>query len=474
MIIFFVLVTASIPCGHNFTYMKKRKNSIVRGAASLGAGAFIAKLLGALYRMPLTNLLGGFGLGLYQMVFPVYALLLDFSGAGVPSALSKIISSVNEKDRLNNARNYLTASVKLLSIFGVIGALLMGALSKPLAILQGNPDAFSAYVALAPAIFFVSLISCYRGYFQGLMRMNPTALSQITEQIIKLCFGLIFARLFLPNVPLAVAGATFAITLSEIVAFIQLYITFNVHKRKEKQVFIFDNSLFKPLAKTIIKNTVPITLIGIILPLSNVIDSFLVVNVLSAYRTDAVSLYGILSGVVTTVINLPVSICYGVATSAIPAVAAETDSINQRTAIKKAITLTLIFALPCTAVMAVASPLIIKILFGGLSAEEAFTAQRLLTFLSVNVTLLSLLQTLNAVLIGCGKLLSPIKSLGIGVLVKTALNLILLKIPEINIYGGAVAVIACYFTACLINLFMIFKMKVKNADKRIVNREYAS
>ena len=72
---------------------KIKNNSILKGAAFLGLGAFFSKILGAVYRVPLTNLLGGYGLGLYQMVFPVYSLLLDFSGSGVPSALSVLIAS---------------------------------------------------------------------------------------------------------------------------------------------------------------------------------------------------------------------------------------------------------------------------------------------------------------------------------------------------------------------------------------------
>ena len=454
--------------------MKKSKNSLIRGAFSLGAGAFVAKLLGALYRVPLTNLIGGFGLGLYQMVFPVYALLLDFSGAGVPSALSKIISSGGEDDKHDRAHSYLISSIKTFLVFGIVGTLIMAVFAKPLARFQGNKDAFYGYLFLSPAILLVSIISCFRGYFQGLMSMTPTAVSQIIEQAVKLALGLFFVSLFVKNIPFAVAGATFAITLSELTALIYLYATYLKNKKKLSLKFAFNKNAFKSQSKTIIKTAVPITLIGIMIPLSQVVDSFLIVNVLGAYRTDATALYGLLSGVVSTVINLPVSICYGVAMVAIPAVSAcKTETDKNKNAVRT-LFLTAAFAIPCVIFLAIFSRFTVGLLFGGLSPMEKITATNLLKISAPTVLLLSVVQTSNAILIGKGKLYQPVISLGIGVAVKVVLNLLLLSIPEINIFGGAVAVIACYFTVCLINLIMIFKLKVKNESKRAYRRQYAS
>ena len=130
----------------------KIKNTVLSGALVLGAGAFIAKLLGAIYRIPLTNLLGGEGLGLYQLIFPVYCVLLDFAGAGVPSALSKIISS-SDGDKTYNARDVLNVSVRALSVVGVIFTALMMALALPLSKLQGNENAYLGYIFLSPEIW---------------------------------------------------------------------------------------------------------------------------------------------------------------------------------------------------------------------------------------------------------------------------------------------------------------------------------
>ena len=454
--------------------MEKKQGNIVKSAATLGVGAMLAKLLGAIYRIPLTNLLGGLGLGLYQMVFPVYSVLLDFSGAGAPSALSKIISSYNGEDKERNAYNYLSGSLRLFFFFGLFCSLIMLIFAKPLAMAQGNSDAYLAYLFLSPAIFGVSLISCFRGYFQGKMNMVPTAVSQIIEQLVKLGFGLLFAYLFLPNIPKAVAGATFAITLSEFSALVYLFSVYLKSKKKLGVRFCFEKNNFGVRAKTVIKNTVPITLTGIMLPLSQVIDSFLILNLLGAYRQDATSLYGLLSGVAATVIGLPVSVCYGVAAVAIPTVSASKTETEKRSNASKTLLLTTLVALPCAIFTAIFAPFIIGLLFRGLNGEEKLIAINLLRLSSPNVLLLSLLQTGNAVLIGKGKLYFPVLSLSVGVAVKTVLNLILLDMPRVNIYGGALAIIACYFTVCLLNLFIIFSEKVKNEDSRSCRREYAS
>ncbi len=440
----------------------RKKNTLISGALYLGVGTFIAKLLGAFYRVPLTNMIGGLGLGLYQMVFPVYSLLLDFSGAGLPSALSRLISSkTNQKD---TGKRLFINSIRIFLCLGIICSLIMAIFCRKLARLQGNEDAYLGYLFLSPAIVFVSLISCFRGYFQGNMDMKPTAISQVVEQVVKLVLGITFVKIFLPNLPLCVGGATLAITISEIFA---LLILISIYKRKK-----IDNEKTELTAnlatdaKLIIKTTFPITLVGIMIPLSQVIDSFLTINILSKYTSEATLLYGLLSGVVITVINLPVSVCYGISTVAIPSVSSSRDEREKEIRIKKAIILTLIIALPCSIFLWLFAPFTINLLFHNLQTTQKQIAVKLLSIASPCVVLLSLLQTSNAILIGKGRLYMPVFSLMIGIIVKTILNITLLKIPQLNIYGGVIAIIACYFVTCLINLVLIFTKKVKNEDKQ--------
>ncbi len=447
---------------------KKGKASLFKGAVILGIGTFSAKLLGAIYRIPLTNLIGGYGLGIYQTVFPVYTILLDFAGAGVPSALSKIISSYNGENKEFNAYNYLKSSIKLFLILGIIASLVMALFSYPISKLQGNTKAFLPYVFLSPAVLIVSVICCFRGYFQGLMNMKPTALSQITEQAVKLIFGIFFCNLFLPNIEYAVTGTVFAITLSEAFALLLLIFLYLKRKKKYGLNFYFNKSAFKVLSKTVVKYAIPVTFTGILIPLSGFIDSFIIINIISKYSSNATSLYGILSGVVSTVINLPVSLCYAIATVSIPIVSSAKSEQEKNVAIKKSLLLTLIFSLLSAIVCFLFSGKIIGLLFKSLSVAENDIAVKLLSISSSNVLFLSLLQTGNAILIGKGKPYYPLISMGIAIVVKTVLEILLLNIPSINIYGGAISQIACYFLASLINFIMLFykgKKKVQYGSK---------
>ena len=452
----------------------KEKNTIYRGAFYLAVGAFISKFLGAIYRVPLTNMLGGLGLGLYQMVFPVYCLLLDFSGAGLPSAMSRLIAS-QTSDKEHTAKRLLINSSKLFFLFGLFATLIMLIFAKPFSILQGNESASTAYLLLSPAILAVAMISCLRGYFQGFMDMKPTAISQIIEQVVKLLLGIVLVYLFLGDVSLAVGGATLAITISE---FIALFVLWYIYKRKTKdtlQDFVYDKKSFFIDAKTIIKTTVPITLVGILLPFSQVIDSILTINIISGYRNDATMLFGLLSGVVMTVINLPVSICYGIGSVAIPSISKSKTEEDKKKQSIKILALTLIVSIPCFLGLLIFSPQVINLLFRNLSSIEKNIAIKLLRLTSPCVVLLSVLQASNSVFIGKGKLYTPVINLSIGVVVKLVSSIVLLRVPSINIYGGAIAINACYFTVCVINLMLIFNKKVKNAtypyNRKLANQE---
>ena len=458
-----------------FTYMKNSNKNLIKGASILGIGAFLAKILGAVYRIPLTNLLGGYGIGLYQMIFPVYALLLDFSGAGLPSALSHIIAK-EQFDKDKKAKEYLMVSLKLLWILGVIFAVLMCVFSLPISKLQGNKNAYIGYIFLSPSIFFVAIISCFRGYFQGKLQMLPTATSQIIEQVIKLAFGLTLTRLFLPNIKMAVAGATLAITLSEIFALIYLIIQYKVQTKKLNLplVNVKNGASDKEKIKKIIKATLPITLIGIILPLSQVVDSFITINILSLYNSNATTLFGLYSGVALTIVGLPVSVCHGISTVAIPTVSAQSNIKNQTESAKKIMSLTLLLSLPCAIIFYIFAPQIISILYRSLGGQEKGVAINLLRLTCPCIVLLSVLQTQNGILIGKGKFYLPIFSLSAGVIIKIILNIILLNQPSINIYGSGIALIACYFFGCLINLFIIMNFKVRNENPRNYRRRYAN
>jgi len=444
------------------------KNKFIGGAICIAMGTVIVKLIGAIYRIPLVNLIGAKGLGLYQMIFPVYALLIDFSGASMPSALSKIISSVSDGERKAYAKAYLKVSLRHLKKVGLVGSLLLVITAYPVSLLQGNTDAFLGYLTLAPSVFLVSIISCYRGYFQGLMIMKHTAVSQIIESLFKLAFGLVIAYLLMPNVRLAVAGATLSVTLSEVIALIYLLIKY---KRQTKNDIAVEIKTDKGMIKGLIKTALPITLTGVMIPFSHFLESFIVLNALPFTQEISTALYGVLSGVVHTVLSLPVGLTYGVAVASIPTVSSLKTLEEKRRGISDGVLLTAGLGVVFSVFVYIFAPQIVNILFSKLSLEQIEISVRLLRLTSPTVLLLSLVQTTNAQLVATDKFYLPLFSLGTGIAVKIILSLILIPSPKINIYGGGISLIACYFVAVMINFIILIKKGTQDASKTISGRK---
>lgn len=210
---------------------KRDSSRLVGGAAVLAIGSIVAKVLGAFYRVPLTNILGAEGMGVYQLVFPVYALFMTLATAGIPTALSRIVAE--QRARGEGARKYLFSALMTLVTLGVLAGVLMLALSSVLASWQGNPAAASGYIAVAPAVVLVGIIAGLRGWFQGEMFMLPTALSNVIEQAVKLGVGVGLAVLLSRrSAEAAVFGALMGVTVSELVAAIYLAVTYFVRSKR--------------------------------------------------------------------------------------------------------------------------------------------------------------------------------------------------------------------------------------------------
>lgn len=419
----------------------------------------VTKMLGAVYRIPLTNLLGAEGMGIYQAVFPFYSILLTISGVGIPNALSKVIGEGK------NGKKVLYKSIIAFGGFGLAGSLIMATIAKKLSILQGNPSAYKAYLAISPSVFFVSILSCFRGYFQGNGNMLPTGISQITEQAVKLITGLTLIYFLSLKGERGAVAACFAVTVSEVVAL--LFVV--VYKRRK--------SGYKPVIdefsiqnedeitiKQIIKIVFPVTLTAMILPLSKFIDSFIVINTIKSYRGDAVSLYGLYSGAVESIVGVPVALCYGISVSGLPKISKNKNGSDG----KKVITYTAILSLSAAIITFTGARFAIEFLYGRLTSEQSNTAIKLLKISSLQVALLPIMQATTLVLIGKDKLYLPSIFLGLGVAVKILISIFALKNPSINIYGTAFSDIACYFVAGFCNLLYIIREEKQKAIHPVI------
>ncbi len=434
--------------------MKTEK--FVRGVSILLVSGVIAKILGAIFRIPLTWVLGIDGLGLYQLIYPVFALLIVLSSAGLPTAISKIVADRVSQQNYIGARQVLRLACIFFGLVSLVFSIALFFLAEQIASLQGNTLSFWGYRAIAPAVCVVSFLSCLRGYFQGMGNMVPTALSQILEQGGKLVFGLLLAWALLPSgVEFATSGALLGVTLSEILATTVIAIIYLKSRRKVSTGACLPT---KKVILELISIAFPIVLSSIILPVLTFIDSFLVVNLLSHEFPVEVStqLWGVSSGVVTSLINLPIALSLSVAVSVVPVLA----SSKENTAVLSyAFEMIFVFVVPIIIVFAVLGDSVIAALYGNsfVLLDKTQLATHLLAYSSPIVLLGCVLQTQTTSLqaVGLGRL-ALISFLVAGVS-KVGLTILLVSIPDINIWGFTIANFVFYTVAVGLDALFLYK-----------------
>lgn len=434
--------------------MLSKKQSFIQGALIISLGGFISKILGALYRIPLTNILGGEGMGIYQMVYPLYCILLTVSASGIPTGIARLISSGNGTGAEKRA-------FMLYGLIGVAGSFLMYALAGPLASVQHESAIRLCCVMLCPSVFFVSMLSVVRGYFQGRGNMYPTAVTEVSEQLIKVALGCTLAYIFRHDMNLAVASTLFAVTVSEAVStLIAVY-----WYRRNRTV----QPLFRVASVSygaILCYTVPLTFTAIAMPVSQLVESIVAVNLLRNITDGATSLYGIFSGCAITIINLPVSVTYGLAAASVPQIsplAEKGDEEGAKNKAFKALLLTFAISAPAAVALYVFAPLASRLIFSSLGEGEKELLVRLVRIMAVNAVSLSLVQTSSACLTSLG---SPIKSTvtqWISAVLRVAVTAVLIAFTSLSISGAAISANCSYLVAGLINFWYIIRYKKKKS-----------
>lgn len=417
----------------------------------------VAKAIGALYRIPLTNVLGAEGMGVYQLIFPVYSLILSVSSGALPIAISVLVSDKLAGDRKEDARALLSSALSALLMVGVALTIALILFSGLIGRLQGSLDTSIGYVVIAPSILFVSGLSVMKGYFQGTANMLPTALSQIIEAVVKLAVGLTLAYFFTQyGVKWAVAGGLLGITIGEMVAFFTLYIMYR--KSNPPLNLSLDYKTSRDRYKEILQISLPITIGGIVFPLAQMIDSFAVVNILSrSIQTGlATSYYGIYSGCVSSLINLPIVIGLSLGVAVIPHLSHgkathDVNSIKRKTV--TAIKISLIIGVPFAVLFFVAPESVIGLLYSNLSIAELSVAYRLLRISSITVIFLSVNQISTSVLQGLNFTKVALKNTVITGVCKVFLDVTLLFIVGID--GVAYSSVVSYALGSVLNVFSI-------------------
>lgn len=457
----------------------------MKGAGVLAACSLIGKALGALYRLPLTTILGGEGIGEYQLVTSMYVLFFTLACGGLPAAVSRTVAADRGTPRLA----LIVAGIGTAS--GLAFALIFVALSPLFSIIQGNGGTVT-YLAVAPAIVFASLLAGLRGYFQGKGNLMPTSISQIIEQAVKLTVGLWLARILVRGgaVPGA-AGALIGVSVSEIVASgaVAAFLMIKTPESPEKEIKIAESTEkllaasgleaasdvvldpdgtddpgesrsrknagtprrairkteVKSVAKAIIAAAVPVTAGALVMPLTGVADSFTVVNILAARgleAAEATARYGLVGGTVSTLVNLPVTVAYAFAAALLPRVAGAANREKANREIAFSVRLAFVFSVYVSAIYVIFARDIIEILYPSLSVFHKNLTTTLLRAEAPAVTYSSLLGVVTAALQGSGKAGKAAKNLLIGGAAKVAVSAVSLYFS--GVVGACVGTTACY------------------------------
>lgn len=451
---------------------KKIGENFAQGVMALMVSQVFIKVLGLVYKWYLTNKegFGDEGNAIYGAGFSIYALLLTFSSTGVPNAVSKLVSKSIAKGDYKGTHRILKISLATFTVIGLIGTLILffGAYYISNYWLE-IPEAENALVSLSPSIFFVSIISVFRGYFNGKNNIKTTATSQIVEQLFKTVFTIIFVELIAMsiglNTTLMAAGANFATTMATITSFIYVYLYYKSERKElSKQIINSPKYPTKSLIKTV-KNilyvSIPMSLSSILASINRNIDAATVVKGLKNFiqsDIEAKSQYGILSGKVDTLVSLPLSFNIAFATALVPAITSAKTIGDNKTIEKKisySLLITILIGLPCMIGMILFSEQILNLLF-----PNAPEGKIIFTVSSISIIFTVLEQTVNGALQGIGKIMTPAIALLIGVIFKLILNIILIPIPYIGTVGAAFGTVVCHAIAFLIG-FNVLRKNIK-------------
>lgn len=436
-----------------------KENKFARGALILLVGGLICKLIGAIYRIPLSNILGPEGIGIYQLVFPIFSLFLILTSGGSATALSKLVASSRAKGETKRAKRFLFQSIILLTAVSLVFSGLFLAFGGALSSFQGNEKAALGYVGAAIAIVFASVLTAFRGYFQGYQNMTPTAISQIIEQILKLVLGLTFAHLLIGRGPAYGAmGAMIGVGISEAFALFYLAITY-AFKRKKVDILEpeIETTFFNDF-KLLIKQTLPITLNNLIMPLILAVDSFLIVNLLVSSGNPAeisTEMFGVYSGMVNSLVNFPTIFSMALAISLVPAISYGREKQEKNPDESTVFKLIFFIAIPCVFIYFCFSREIIAVLYPSATNQNLLSLGALLLRISaINILYISLLQITTAILQANGKSLSALGNVSVAGVIKVLLTLVFVS-GVFGIYGAAIASAICYSIAAGLNIIAL-------------------
>ncbi|MCI1944595.1 putative polysaccharide biosynthesis protein [Clostridium luticellarii] len=451
------------------------KQSLIKGTVVLGLAGIISKFLGLFFRWPLQMLIGDEGVGYYQMSFPLYMFFIA-AASGIPVAVSKMVSERNAVGDYEGIVQVLRKSILLMFILGTGFTAVLLIFSNPIIhFLKWDRKSYYSLVAIAFAPMFISIMSAFRGFFQGLQNMNYTAVSQIIEQIGRVIVGVGLAYLLLPRgIEYSAGGAAMGAAAGGLFGGIYLIIKY-FHVRKEIDIFKVEDN--RDILSRLLYIAVPISLGAAVSSIMSLIDSALVPQKLLeagfTYKNAAI-LYGQLTGKAFIMINVPLTVSAALCSSLMPIIA-ESHILNRNSDVMNkvdlAFKLSMVIAIPSMLGLYTLAYPILDLIFPGQSAGSS-----ILQYSALSIPFIILVQTSTAVLQGIGHYIRPVFNLSLGCIVKIIITLFLVPIPWINIYGAILGSTAGYGLTCVLNiLFLTKRLKINiNYFETMIKPAFAS
>ncbi|MBE6054229.1 MAG: polysaccharide biosynthesis protein [Clostridium sartagoforme] len=438
-----------------------KKQSLIRASLVLGIAGIVARFLGLFFRWPLIMLIGDEGVGYYQMSYPLYMFFVAMA-SGVPVAISKMISEKKAKGDIEGIFVTLKESTILMMVLGCGTTIALFVFAKPIInFVQWDMKSYYSLLGISFAPFVISIMTIYRGFFQGLQNMTPSGISQILEQIGRVIIGVGLAILLLPKgIEYAAGGAAFGAAAGGVIGATYLH---EKYRKVRKEMWNKKVKSNPEVLSTILKIALPISVGATVGTIMSLIDSILVPQKLlqaGLSSENATVLYAQLTGKANVITNIPLTLSMALGTALIPIIA-ENYILKRRAELESKVQLSMklsmLIAMPCTLGLFFLADPIMKVIFPG-----RYDGILILKYLSISVPFIILTQTTTSIMQGIGHYIRPIINLFVGCIVKVVLTFVLVPMPDINIYGAVIASISAYLVSTILNLISLRKrLKLK-------------
>ncbi len=444
---------------------EKKEASFVKGAIILAIASVLVKVIGAVFRIPLTNLVGDYTMGLYSFAYRYYSILLTIATAGIPIAISKMVSESRALGRRRETTKIFRTAMGLCVTIGLAGTLvLMGASGALAKNVIKDVNVIPSIIALSPAVLFMAVTAGFRGYFQGHENMVPTALSQIIEALSRLLIGLALAWMLMSwgfEEKFIASGVILGITIGTVLTVILMVSILLRKKAKEGRLPDEGGECrgSSEILKSILAVAVPVTLGSLVMNLTTTIDSVLIPIRLANMGYDShqtTTMYSIYDNYALPLFNLVPSIIISLNVSVTPTISAAhavRDYEKLSKTILSALRIVVIFTLPAAVGISVLSEPILAILYK--TEGSVAVAAPILSVLGLASFFLCASSLTSTSMQALGRANLPLITMLIGAVIKVLANYYLIAVPGVELLGAAIGTVLCYVVITVLNMLFL-------------------